>query len=120
MCFAAIARKVKRGSSLPIPVKEGDVLSKAKVDSVLRWGAFVDVGAGHRGLLHVDSMKAAEELLDADAKDIMKPGQTIQVLYNPLQSFSSQFIECRRYHEGCSDHTGISQFISLISVTMHV
>ena len=78
-CATGSGRKGKKGSREPIPVKVGDVLKEAKVQSMLGWGAFVDVGAGHRGLLHVDEMKWPEGAMAPSAFDCVKEDQILEV-----------------------------------------
>lgn len=72
-------RKNRKGSSQPIPVNAGDVLKDAKVQSALSWGAFIDVGNGHQGLLHVDEMVTPEGVAASSAFDIVKEGQVLEV-----------------------------------------
>ena len=72
-------RKSKKGSSQPIPVSVGDVLKDAKVASMLGWGAFIDVGNGHRGLLHVDEMKWPDGAMAPSAYDCVKEDQVLEV-----------------------------------------
>ncbi|KAL3150404.1 hypothetical protein ABBQ32_000242 [Trebouxia sp. C0010 RCD-2024] len=71
-------RKNRKGSSQPIPVNAGDVLKDAKVQSALSWGAFIDVGNGHQGLLHVDEMVTPEGVAASSAFDIVKEGQVLE------------------------------------------
>lgn len=74
------ARKSRKGSSQPILVSAGDVLKDAKVQSVLSWGAFFDVGNGHQGLLHVDEMILPEGGPSSpSAFDLVKEGQVLEV-----------------------------------------
>ncbi|DBA78976.1 hypothetical protein WJX77_000488 [Trebouxia sp. C0004] len=72
-------RKVRKGNSEPIPVSVGDVLKDVKVQSMLGWGAFIDVGNGHRGLLHVDEMKWPEGAMAPSAYDCVKEDQSVEV-----------------------------------------
>ncbi|KAA6423398.1 MAG: elongation factor Ts, partial [Trebouxia sp. A1-2] len=71
--------KVRKGSSQPIPVSVGDVLKDVKVQSMLGWGAFIDVGNGHRGLLHVDEMRWPEGAMAPSAYDCVKEEQSVEV-----------------------------------------
>ncbi|KAL3138010.1 hypothetical protein ABBQ38_005246 [Trebouxia sp. C0009 RCD-2024] len=71
-------RKNRKGSSQPIPVNAGDELKDAKVQSALSWGAFIDVGNGHQGLLHVDEMVTPEGGTASSAFDIVKEGQVLE------------------------------------------
>ena len=57
----------------------GDVLKDAKVASMLGWGAFIEVGNGHRGLLHVDEMKWPEGAMAPSAYDCVKEDQVLEV-----------------------------------------
>jgi len=70
---------VRKGSSQPIPVSVGDVLKDVKVQSMLGWGAFIDVGNGHRGLLHVDEMRWPEGAMAPSAYDCVKEEQSVEV-----------------------------------------
>lgn len=70
---------MRKGSSQPILVKVGDVLTDVKVQSMLGWGAFIDVGNGHRGLLHVDEMKWPEGAMAPSAYDCVKEEQSVEV-----------------------------------------
>ena len=74
------AGKGRKGNSQPIPVKVGDVLKEAKVQSLLGWGAFIDVGNDHRGLLHVDEMAWPEGAIAPSAFDCLKEDQTVEVI----------------------------------------
>ena len=73
------ARKSRKGNSQPIPVNAGDLLKEAKVQSMLTWGAFIDVGNGYQGLLHVDEMVTPEGATASSAFDILKEGQVLEV-----------------------------------------
>ena len=57
----------------------GDVLKDPKVASMLGWGAFIEVGNGHRGLLHVDEMKWPEGAMAPSAYDCVKEDQVLEV-----------------------------------------
>lgn len=46
---------------------------------MLGWGAFIDVGNGHRGLLHVDEMKWPEGAMAPSAYDCVKEDQVLEV-----------------------------------------
>ena len=72
-------RKARKSNSQPIPVSVGDILKDAKVASMLGWGAFIDVGNGHRGLLHVDEMKWPEGAMAPSAYDCVKEDQVLEV-----------------------------------------
>lgn len=87
-CYVApgTARKVRKGNSQPIPVSVGDVLKDVKVQSMLGWGAFIDVGSGHRGLLHVDEMRWPEGAMAPSAYDCVKEEQSVEVI--PSSSLS--------------------------------
>jgi len=78
-CVTGAARKGRKSNSQPIPVKVGDVLKDVKVQSMLGWGAFIDVGSGHRGLLHVDEMKWPEGAMAPSAYDCVKEDQAVEV-----------------------------------------
>lgn len=55
------------------------MLKEAKVESLLGWGAFIDVGNGHRGLLHVDEMAWPAGAISPSAFDCLKEDQTVEV-----------------------------------------
>ena len=59
------------------------MLKDAKVQSILTWGAFIDVGNGHQGLLHVDEMVTPEGATTSSAFDIAKEGQVLEVSLAP-------------------------------------
>lgn len=59
----------------------GDVLKDAKVASMLGWGAFIEVGNGHRGLLHVDEMKWPDGAMAPSAYDCVKEDQVLEVSF---------------------------------------
>jgi len=90
-CYVApgTARKVRKGNSQPIPVSVGDVLKDVKVQSMLGWGAFIDVGNGHRGLLHVDEMRWPEGAMAPSAYDCVKEEQSVEVTPFSTLSFLS-------------------------------
>lgn len=71
---------MRKGNSAPIPVSVGDVLKDVKVQSMLGWGAFIDVGNGYRGLLHVDEMRWPEGAMAPSAYDCVKEEQSVEVI----------------------------------------
>lgn len=86
-------RKARKSNSQPIPVSVGDILKDAKVASMLGWGAFIDVGNGHRGLLHVDEMKWPEGAMAPSAYDCVKEDQVLEV----------SMVACRLQHVSWMD-----------------
>ena len=78
---------MRKDNSQPIPVSVGDVLKDAKVQSMLGWGAFIDVGNGHRGLLHVDEMRWPEGAMAPSAYDCVKEEQSVEVTPCSVVSF---------------------------------
>ena len=88
---------MRKGSSQPILVKVGDVLTDVKVQSMLGWGAFIDVGNGHRGLLHVDEMKWPEGAMAPSAYDCVKEEQSVEV--PPSACLSNHGCACSNHQE---------------------
>lgn len=69
----------------PLLIKIGDVVKDVKVLSVVGWGAFIDVGNGHQGLLHVDEMKWPEGAMAPSAYDCVKVDQSVEVCFGISQ-----------------------------------
>ena len=46
---------------------------------MLGWGAYIDVGSGHRGFLHVNDMKWPEGVMAPSAYDCVKEDQVLEV-----------------------------------------
>ena len=65
---------------------------------MLGWGAFIDVGNGHRGLLHVDEMKWPEGAMAPSAYDCVKEEQSVEV--PPSACLSNQGCACLNFQEG--------------------
>ena len=65
---------------------------------MLGWGAFIDVGNGHRGLLHVDEMKWPEGAMAPSAFDCVKEDQVLEVSLPCLLAICSVFFGCTSSH----------------------
>lgn len=60
---------------------------------MLAWGAFIDVGNGHRGLLHVDEMRWPEGVLTAPtAFECVKENQVLEVRLPACVLVSAAFV----------------------------